>query len=586
MHSSGIQSDTVAATSVEKKPIEEQTHAPWPGIHSMPRWQMGELGDAPQFTLRNWFGMLGPGLLMGGAAIGGGEWLAGPAVTARYGGALMWLATVSIVAQVFYNLEISRYTLYTGEPIFTGKFRTFPGPRLWVLIYLVLDIGCIIPYLASSAATPLATVCLGRMPVESDWLLMRGLAFFVFFLAMMPLIFGGKIYDVLKKVMTFKIVTVFGFLIFIGIFHSTWGTWQEIFSGFGKFGTVPIQRGEDLNGNGALDQGEDWDADGHLDVVEPQEKLASGKTTFTDVDGDGVRDGDNLANVFTAWWRGEGVPSIDLQGIALLAAFAGIAGGGGLTNIPISNYTRDQGWGMGKHVGAIPSIVGGKNISLSHVGMVFAINSQSVAKFRRWYRHVLRDQLVVWMPACFLGVALPSMLSVQFLRRGTEVNGWATAVMTAEGVQKHVDQAWGSLWGLSMWYMMLFCGFLVLAPSAASMGDGVVRRWVDVFWTSSARLRKWDPKQIKYLYFAVLVGYMVTASILMAFGNPLELFKVAANFMNFALGVSCWHTLVINTTLLPPALRPGWFVRIGLALAGIFFLALAVVTLWTFLVPL
>ena len=44
--------------------------------------------------------MLGPGLLVGGSAIGGGEWLAGPAVTARYGGALMWLATLSIVSQV------------------------------------------------------------------------------------------------------------------------------------------------------------------------------------------------------------------------------------------------------------------------------------------------------------------------------------------------------------------------------------------------------------------------------------------------------------------------------------------------------
>ena len=198
--------------------------------------------------------------------------------------------------------------------------------------------------------------------------------------------------------------------------------------------------------------------------------------------------------------------------------------------------------------------------------MVFAIDTQSVAKFRRWYRHVLRDQLVVWTPACFLGVALPSMLSVQFLRRGTEVNGWATAVMTADGVHNHVKLAWGELWGLSMWYMMLFCGFLVLAPSAASMGDGVVRRWVDVFWTSSARLRKLDPGQIKYVYFAVLVGYMVAASVLMAFGNPLELFKVAANFMNFALGISCWHTLVINTTLIPPPLRPGWFVphRTGL----------------------
>ncbi len=155
--------------------------------------------------------------------------------------------------------------------------------------------------------------------------------------------------------------------------------------------------------------------------------------TFTDVDGDGIRDGDNLDNVFVACGGAKRFRRSICEGIAILAAFAGIAGGGGLTNIPISNYTRDQGWGMGKHVGAIPSIVGGQNISLSHVGMVFEINEQSVAKFRRWYRHVLRDQLVVWMPACFLGVALPSMLSVQFLRRGTVVNGWATAVMTADG---------------------------------------------------------------------------------------------------------------------------------------------------------
>ena len=110
-------------------PVAAQPQAPWPGSHEMPRWNLGPLVDAPHFTWRNWFAMLGPGLLMGGAAIGGGEWLMGPAVTARYGGALMWLATLSILGQVIYNLEISRYALYTGEPIFTGKFRTLPGPR-------------------------------------------------------------------------------------------------------------------------------------------------------------------------------------------------------------------------------------------------------------------------------------------------------------------------------------------------------------------------------------------------------------------------------------------------------------------------
>src|SRR3984885_1400372 len=142
----------------------ESAAAPYPGSRDMPRWNVGPLPDAPRFTWRNWASMLGPGLLAGGAAIGGGEWLMGPVVTARFGGSLLWLATLSIVGQVIYNIEISRYTLYTGEPIFTGKFRTLPGPQFWLIVYLILVFGSVFPYLAANAATPLAAVLLGEMP--------------------------------------------------------------------------------------------------------------------------------------------------------------------------------------------------------------------------------------------------------------------------------------------------------------------------------------------------------------------------------------------------------------------------------------
>src|SRR4051794_41003035 len=99
---------TTSTPPVQDEDAPSGALAPWPGSHEMPRWNVGGLIDAPRFTWKNWFAMLGPGLLVGGSAIGGGEWLAGPAVTARYGGSLMWLATLSILGQVFYNLEISR----------------------------------------------------------------------------------------------------------------------------------------------------------------------------------------------------------------------------------------------------------------------------------------------------------------------------------------------------------------------------------------------------------------------------------------------------------------------------------------------
>src|SRR6185503_17484568 len=100
----------------------------------------------------------------------------------------------------------------------------------------------------------------------------------------------------------------------------------------------------------------------------------------------------------------------------IIAAFVAIAGAGGLTNMSFSNYERDKGWGMGALVGAIPSAVGGRSITLSHVGTVFRVTDESRLKWRGWFRHIVRDQLAVWMLCSFVGMALPCMLSLQFIR--------------------------------------------------------------------------------------------------------------------------------------------------------------------------
>ncbi len=560
-----MQTDSPAAV-----PGEGTFVPPHPGSQQMPRWEAGPLLDAPRFTWRNWVAMLGPGLVAGGSAIGGGEWLLGPKVTAVYGGALLWLVTISILAQVIYNIEISRYTLYSGEPIFTGKFRTLPGPMFWMCAYLVLDFGTIFPYLASNAATPLATLIKGGVVpdpdhVRGDFWLMKALAIAVFLLGMVPLLFGGKVYNSLKALMSFKVVVVLGFLTLTAVLYSHASTWNEIVTGFFRFGTVPIKRVELPEPKSAVDSAPPWDGEGvkaePASAVKPPPKPGE------------------VDNVFVALWEGRPLHgALDFSLIAFIAALAAIAGNGGLTNTPISNYTRDQGWGMGHHVGAIPSMIGGHNIQLSHVGCVFDPNEENLPRWRRWYRHVVRDQLAVWMPACFIGIALPSMLSVEFLPRGTETNDWNTAVMTASAVQERVTGISGAAMGTGFWFMVIFCGFLVLAPSVASTADGFVRRWVDVFWTSSGRLRALDPGQIKKVYFYVLMGFSAFGLVNLVLGTPADLIKYSTMIYNIALGVSCWHTLVLNSVLLPKPLRPGWFVRVTMGLAGVFFLTLGVIT--------
>lgn len=517
----------------------------------MPRWDTGELIDAPVFTWRNILGMIGPGVVMGASAIGGGEWLAGPAVTAKYGGALLWVATCSIVFQVIYNIEISRYTLYTGEPIFTGKFRIPPHPMFWLVVYLMLDWGSVAPYLASNAAVTVDTAILQRLPDIAknygDWILHKGVCTILYLTIMIPLIFGGKIYDSLKVLMSLKLLVVIGFLMILGIFFARVESWIEIFTGLFKFGTLPVAS----------------------------------------------ESGYQTGNVFTSLFTTGKLPDIDFALFGVIAGLASIAGNGGLTNTPISNFTRDQGWGMGHHVGAIPSVVGGHGISLSHVGCVFEVTPESLPRWKRWYRHIARDQLLVWMGACLLGVSLPSILSVGFLPRGTNV-GDAAAAMTAGGVQNQVTnppsgvlvtalglQDWlsGPSLGRFFWGCTLFCGFLVLITSQTTTMDGFTRRWVDVIWTASARLRRLETSAIKYVYFTVLCVYAAMGlAILWIFDSPLGVFKLSTTFYNVALGFSCWHTIVVNCWLLPRELRPSWIMRILLVLAGCYFMLLAVLT--------
>lgn len=638
----------------KSSPTGEKVHA---GVVDVPPWDVGELPAAPVFSWRDWAGLLGPGLVMAGAAIGGGEWVTGPLNASKFGPWLFWLATCSILGQVIYNLEISRYTLYSGEPVFTGKFRVWPGPWFWLFAYLVLDFGSLLPYLAGTAAQPAAAFMLGHvgnMTKDSpqavvmgmslgitEKLLVQTLSYVIFIAAVLPLMIGGKVYNSVKALMTFKVFFVLGFLSFLAVLFWNGPMWRDIGLGFLNFGGVPVQQGDDLNKNGQLDPGEDWDSDGRLDVVEPyaryavdtsdsgrpdlfvgldkeelndKQKLAicekfrlpSGKDeielrfrkafdldgdgkpdewaaepgakapTFKDINGDKSRDGARVVNVFASLWQGNGFPTIDTSALAILFAMAAISGSGGLTNTTVSAYTRDQGWGMGKHVGAIPSMIGGHAIELSHVGMVFKVTAESLSRWRKWYWHVFRDQVIVWAPACFLGLALPSMLSLAFLPRGIEIGEWDAAAMTANGVGDSVGEKLGLGFGPWFFRLTLFCGVLVLWPSLVTTIDGFLRRWVDVLWTAFPAFAKWEPKDIGRLYFTVLISYMVLGLIALSLGKPDQLIKITGMFYNAALGVSCFHTLATNTFLLPKDLRPNWFSRLCLILAGLFFSFIAV----------
>jgi hypothetical protein len=516
----------------------------------LPNWGVADLPEPRQLSWRNWASFIGPGIVMCGIQIGGGEWLFGPEVTAKYGGGLMWIATVAIVLQVFYNLECGRYALYCGEPVMTGFMRTRPGPRFWISCILLLNFSALVPGLSTHAAAIFASLLLDRPPGETDRWLVTILAYIFLAAISLPVLIGGKIYNMLQAVMTAKVVVVLGFCLLIGLLFVSPANWLNVFSGFVKFGNLPVVAPQDLNGNGKLDD----------EIV-----------------------GNPLLERFTTGvW-----PVISLAQIVTIGGFAGYAGGGGLSNSTYSNFVRDKGWGMGSVVGAIPSAVGGRHIALSHLGSVFPLTAENLRRWRGWWRYILTDQFLVWAPGCFVGMALPALLSLQFAPysslHGSDLK-WTQALITADGLRHapHFSPALAKV----LWLACLFVGLMVMLPSQMSVVDDFSRRWTDILWSGSKRVREnFSGNQVKRIYYTILTIYVLWTILLTyiftEFYHPKAMTQFIANFNNLAIGLTAFHVLWINSTLLPPALRPRWYSRLGLVVCGVCYVGLASLVLYT-----
>ncbi len=112
-------------------------------------------------------------------------------------------------------------------------------------------------------------------------------------------------------------------------------------------------------------------------------------------------------------------------------------------------------------------------------------------------------------------------------------------------------------------------------------GDLIARMWTDLLWVGSRRAQRMEEHQVKYLYYGILAIYAAWGSLALGVMNPLQIAKLGAVLGNISLGFSAFHTLYVNRTLLPPELRPSWFMQAGLVATGVFFLAITLVAVLT-----
>ncbi|MBI4589826.1 MAG: Nramp family divalent metal transporter, partial [Candidatus Rokubacteria bacterium] len=200
---------------------------------SPPAWAVSDLPEPPPFTPRSAVRVLGFGAVVLAFSLGAGEWLLGPAVLARYGATILWIAGASVLLQTLLNTEMARYTLYTGEPVFTAFMRTRPGRAFWGWTYGALHfLQSAWPGWALTAATAVAALFLGRVPDKGDRVVVLYFGYLAFLVSILFVLLDepvGRTREYAERIMTAMILA---FLTLIGLFLVPGDVWLAATRGF------------------------------------------------------------------------------------------------------------------------------------------------------------------------------------------------------------------------------------------------------------------------------------------------------------------------------------------------------------------
>jgi len=463
-------------------------------------WARADLPVPPAPQGFGWFKAVGPGVIVLGVSLGSGEFLLGPAAFVRHGLSLLWVVGIAVMLQTIFNTELMRYTLATGEPAFTGFMRTRPSSTAWAWVYAVLYFLQVgWPAWAGTAAGAIFFLFTSRLAGPPDANAIYYFGVATFLLCVVILSFGRRIERTLELLNWVLVVAILGSFLVLAVIFVPPRTWAAGVSGLAGF------------------------------------DLTRGTFDFFPIGTD----------------------------LFLLGALVAYSGAGGVTNIVLSNWARDRGYGMGERAGYIPCAIGGQKVALAHNGFIFEGDPEGMRRWRGWWRVVSVDQWGVFFAGAILGMVLPAMLYVTFLPRGMDIQGL--------GISAALAQAIGATAGPLLGVFIAFLGAWILFKTQLDQLEGMVRAITDILWTGNPRVRTWRGGDVRAVYYCVLAAVVVWGIVALRLAQPILLLQIGANVAGFVFVVASLHLLYVNTRLLPKHVRPPMWRRAALVAMALFY---------------
>ncbi len=456
---------------------------------------LGERDLPPPIPLRQ---MVGPSIILAGLALGSGEFVIWPYITLKSQFALFWACLAAVTMQYFLNMEILRWTLATGESALTGIIRL---GRHFAWIFLLLNIiPWMIPAWAKGAAEIIGWM-LQAPQFDAAGRALPGtydtwIAVAGLLLCGMILTAGPVVYETVERVQFVLVV----FIIVVVIVLAAW---------------LLVGRPDAV-------------------VAQVTAIVTLGPPTrFPPLDQ-------------------------DLNPMMFLGALA-FAGAGGTMNLCQSNYIRDKGYAMGRHIGRITSPLTGQQEAIAEVGSHFPHTPENLSRWRAWFRAAAWEHFSSFLLTCIVCLTLLTLICY--------VCFYDAAGNRTLDPAKYKDMlfVWAeaerlaTLIGPAARWLFLLMGVAILFTTEFGVLDAASRISTDIVKVAWLRDNpRWSAGR---LYFTFLWGEILLACgvlFLERFGYPLGalgLFKLTAAMNGGVMFLYSLALVYMNYYRLPPPVR-------------------------------
>lgn len=458
--------------------------------------------------------MIGPSLILAGLALGSGEYVLWPYITYKTQFVFFWACLLGVATQYFINMEISRWTLATGESAITGFVR-LSKPLAWVFLAFNI-LPWIIPAWAKGAAELVSWLIWEPTFTEEGRLVspyVTPLAVGGLFACGAILTLGPVIYETIERVQMLLVTLIMVIVVVLTV----------------------------------------WLVSDRPDAIVKQftSTVTLGAPQFTPPLDD------------------------DITPALLLGALA-FAGAGGTLNLGQSNYVKEKGYGMGRYIGRITSPITGREEPTTELGYHFPATADNLARWRVWWRRAGTEHFINFFLTCVICLVLLTLVSyiLFYDATGQRVVG---AEQYSEGLSFvwGEAQSLAQVIGPVAKTLFLLMGVAILLTTEFGVLDAASRISCDIMKVAWLRENStWSESRLYYLCLWGMIFSAVGILLLETVGvhvGSLALFKLTSAMNGGVMFLYCAALLYMNTRRLPPGVRMNWWRRAILAWAVLFF---------------